>query len=415
MQFFSTIFKITISVFLLVNVISNAFGWNQKIHKSTKKHQHPFTDSFVSTVWGQCYAEDPEYDSMPGKVKNITISSHHFFTQRMSAKIGKVTGANGNEIKAPLIVFIPGAFSNFDSDQARRFMKDFMKLKYHILVMPNPWGVQYATFEPISQVGNIESEALQLYDAIRESYRKLERENAIFKEVRLVGVSYGAFLVNMIGALNAKDKSPIPIKDITCFAPPYHLGKTLKRMDKYLAEGKKYYDNLSLASKLIKLIRICRLKKQREVTASLSNDAKLLTLYGFFHEALVKSLVKHDEIWSTGKIPYRQLGQLSSQYNRWKKELNFRKYFLDYAPKALKTIEGEKGAFNYYRNITKKYASYKVRVLISKNDFINDPGVWNKKDPSVLLLDRGGHYGFRNDDWFQNLLYSVFKRTKSDY
>ena len=84
--------------------------------------------------------------------------------------------------------------------------------------------------------------------------------------------------------------------------------------------------------------------------------------------------------------------------------MSFTRYYEIYAPNALEVIRSEQGDIYSWMERAQRAGSFKTRIMLTGDDFLNDNSQWPQKafDEETVILENGGHYGFRSLDWYKD-------------
>jgi hypothetical protein len=365
-----------------------------------------FADSFVATVKGSCHTPDIKYKNIHAKIFDLKITNRSDFKESLKVKVGLVVNKEGKVKKAPLAFYIPGAFSNREIKQTRRYMDFFTKKGYHSITFVNPWGTDFVKADPYNKIGDVQKEGEVMYRLLRAAYSFMLDNDYIKGQTRLVGVSYGAFVVSMVTALNAEHRNPLNLKDSTLISTPINLGESIKRLDS-LIKNNTHYIGLNIINLAYKFTRICWTDSDEDIDDKKLKIAKGLAINQGFFEELVKSVRLYDERNNINKIPGNEDGWSSDIFKKWKLNFTFSKYFESYAPELTVKINTKYSDLYYWINRSRHAGFNKTRIVNATNDFLNDPKHLRKRSDTIIL-PRGGHYGFRHLKWYDQFLNTIF-------
>ena len=149
--------------------------------------------------------------------------------------------------------------------------------------------------------------------------------------------------------------------------------------------------------------KYCKLKNDRHVSKRDLQRVEGIVIRGGFYDGLIGSVGKYNRIFKLKNIPDVFFGKLSKRYKNWKKSFNFKTYFDEFAPKNLEVLKSKFGSFYYWKERAKRSGYNNFRVLLAQNDFINAPEDIISS-PDTIILETGGHYGFRHLKWFDRFL-----------
>ena len=177
--------------------------WSAEARGYSREYYFPYFNRYVSTLRGVCDGIDISYKKI-AKLKNIKLSEYQFkvdgLEQKIPVKMALQVNKLGKPLVKPLMVVLPGAFTNLKSQQTRMLIYRFFHSRLSCLsAFQNPWGTQYIKLKSEKLVGDIVHEGKTLYQAIRAGVEKLDKKN--IAKMSVSGVSYGGFLSVMMGRL----------------------------------------------------------------------------------------------------------------------------------------------------------------------------------------------------------------------
>ncbi len=399
--------KIFLQIILLFTLIgtacANSARWSDAIHKHVSAYSHPYEDPFLSSLRGACRTLGTDYSNMSVPVHNWEAQTTKLHSGSFPTKVALQTNEHGFAVKAPILVYIPGSFTNLSASQAKRWMWEHTSRNYHVIIVPNPWGTEFINRKPKQPIGNVEAEAATLYEGVRNIISKIKDLGADNGKIRLSGVSSGGYLAAVMMALDAENKNPLFNMSANTYSVPYNIYDSILALDGMIDEVSPEYANLSYASLIRKYKGLCGLKHPNDIEDQHLRDSKILVTMVAFHREIIRSVNLYDKIAGTNKIPDRGWGVISSKYREWKRNFRFRTYFENFAPDVKKLLQSEKGRIFYWINRAGQAGSPGVNILTTDDDFLNTPGIWPKAKNIVILKD-GGHYGFRHLEWFSSFI-----------
>jgi len=407
--------RIVLSFLLLLGFMSQDVlaGWNGAALDFQRRYDFEVGDGYLSTVWGSCHSPNPSWNKMVTKVTNWNVVSDDLFYRTLPTKMALLRDDRGRVKKAPVIFFIPGAFTNLDEKMPKHFVDRFTRLGYHTFVVPNPWGTQYVSRKPRTITGHIEAEANVLYGVFKRAHEYLVSKGYTNGEFHIAGVSYGAFLSAMISGIAASDpERTLSFKSTTIISPPLNLGESLNNLDSVLDETVDY-TSMWFPRLAKKYLSICRVDVD-DVGKYSKKDAMGLAASQGFHVNLINSLRLYDKLWDLDSIPGNFWGKLSRKYRSWRKSMSFSRYFRVYNKAAGKLADGPKGEITYWIEMARENSDTNIQVLMAQDDFLNSnraKGLIESKllSDELIELPTGGHFGFRALPWFDHFLEKAFK------
>ena len=407
--------KIFLQIILLFSLVGMARGsaasWSDAIHEHASVYSHPYEDPFLSSLRGACRTLGTGYSNMSVPIHNWDAQTPMLHTGSFPTKVGLQTNEHGFAVKAPILVYIPGSFTNLSASQAKRWMWEHTRRGYHVVIVPNPWGTEFINRKPKQPIGNVEAEAATLYDGIRNIISKIKDLGADNGKIRLSGVSSGGYLAAIMMALDAEHQNPLFNMGANTYSVPYNIYDSILALDGMIDEVAPDFDELSYVSLVRKYKDLCSLEHPSDLEDQHLRDSKILVTMVAFHREIIRSVNVYDKIAETNKIPDRSWGVISSKYREWKRNFRFRTYFENFAPDVEKLLQSEKGQIFYWINRAELAGSPGVNILTTDDDFLNAPGIWPKARNIVILKD-GGHYGFRHLDWFTSFIDKAYLNNR---
>lgn len=415
----------------LALAISKSFaGWDPLVISYAKTFDTPYHDGYLSSLAATCRLQKISYEEMMVPVETWKIFAGNLEKGFLDVGVALQRDHQDRIIRAPLAIFLPGTFGNVDTTMTNRWMDSLIKLGYHVVTLPNPFGTDFVSKVPIAKLGTITVEGQDLYLIVREIFKKLRYKHALNGTVRLIGVSLGGFFGAIITALDAEHPNPIITTDLTVFAPPFHVGRGIDRLDEVVEEFRDPFQEMGLINMYFKFRRVCNLEDPSNPGQEILFDAKGLVAFPGFYNGLMKSVSVYDKVRGLHYIPEEE-----NAFSQWKKRFKFATYYEDLNPEGQKLVRGKEGHIYYWLSRAYKAGGPSVRILTTTDDFFNDPGVWGTMDSNplvgtelydlmldqqewerirkdVIVLNYGGHYGFREKPWFENLIRLSFGSKK---
>lgn len=380
---------------LALSCLQGFAAWSPEARRLEKQFYFPIKNTFASTLKGICTPPAKNELIRPTKLK---VGSELFEKGYLTVKINFLKDKKREGIlKAPLMVFVPGAFNNLGDKQARRMTNSFSKLGYHTLVVPNPWGLDFIKAKMKKPFGTVTAEGRALNHIITNAIVYLRSKNLIQGKVHISGISYGGFMSAMIKALDQRRPKPFIRGTATAISPPINLEKTLFELDYNIRKAASYLPKSRLST-YIKFKNFCK-KSIWSYSDQDLRDAQGIVIAEGFHGEIVKSSKKYNSLWKLNAIP--------EDDNKWEQSFNFTKFFEQFNPSGRVILSLPEGNLKYWMSLIESREPNGVRVLMSKDDFLNLSPL--RKRRNVMVLPTGGHYGIRHLAWFEKLLEVAFK------
>lgn len=405
-------------------------SWSDLVKNYAATYSTELKDGYVSSLIASCRASKINHREMDLKIETWEVFAADL--EKGSIKVNVGLQRSKDKIrKAPLAIFLPGTFGNINQTMGNRWLDSLTRLGYHVASLPNPFGTDYVKQIPMGKFGTITTEAQSLYDAIRDLHQKLRLQGALNGEVRLVGVSLGGFFAAIISSLDAEHSDPLITKDTTILSPPYHLGRGMERLDQLVDTYRDPYDGMSILRLYYRYRKLCKADSLDDIDEDQIHDARGLVAFQGFYKGLLRSIKVYDEVRNLNYVPKDK-----KEYEQWRNRFKFFTYFEDLNPEGKAIVDSEMGHLLYWAARAKRAGFPEFRILTAKDDFFNDPGAWDKRPPGdlgsvegeesvlsqnqdlseqirkeVIILQNGGHYGYRGNPWFENFIRLAFGST----
>lgn len=310
-------------------------------------------------------------------------------------------------IPSPLFVFIPGLFGALNSVHNEMFQKTLVKKGFHVLVFPNPLSVDFLSSGPTQAPGNPIHDASMIYEGISRVAKMLNEQNYIKGDIHLAGVSHGAFMSSILAARDQMKVRPLISGDVTLIAPPFNLADGLKRLDIAIDDTKDEARGTSFGSAVMLGMKIKRAKVESDLDQDTREKAKMIVVQFGFKRKLKKSVYALRTFMGMTSIPSHK--EDKKAFEKWSDELNFGKYMELHAPEVRRALTPQNSSLSYWMNRYRKKSNKQMRVLTAEDDFLNSPHDWDSfPSDQVIILPRGGHFGYRTDKWFARFMKLAF-------
>jgi hypothetical protein len=313
------------------------------------------------------------------------------------------------KVKAPLIVFVPGVFSDSGGITGQMTVKWFSGMGYHVLVVPNPLAADYISAKPKNPFPFPQNEADFVIEAT---------ERAIFEwvgsewvtEVHLVGESLGAMVAAATLARDARLGKKLYTGGASFFWPPLSLSHSVDRIDELINRTQDAYEKecQSLTSDLIFQFRVLRGSILSNPTEQDQRCAPSIVGHFAFKQNLI----------NVAQVLRMTRGQealtLSEQM-----ELRFHEFVRDYSFSEPMIETSSLVKLSHWLEEAQQLGVHNWRVLSSLDDFINAGRSWDDlkaldaSGDRILLLPWGGHIGLSALNEFPRFLRQEFQRPPS--
>lgn len=394
--------KIAIAILFLLSFSLPAMAshwWSPKTRGHLNTLRTSYKDPFASTMLGVCKVDKLKYKHInDALIEKQRVRVDSLNSQRLNS-VFVLQNSDGKAVPANLMIVLPGAFTTTQSAQPVRMAKRFFSRGYHVVTLPNPWGLEFIKERPYFTMGSFVKEGEAIYMAMRSAVWKLKARGLLLNEISVMGISGGGYLTAMVAGLDSISGNPILSGHATSIAAPMIWSQTMKHLDGYMEEVRE-----GLNTKLIRLLpaywKICHRDSQDEFDSELLEKAKLLTIHSGFHSHMINSIELFDELNSLNSIPKKG-------YKDWRKNMNFARFYDRYNPNGKKMLLSKWGRIDSWVNLAKENGYNKLRILTSLDDFLNVPEVFEELDiekERLLLIPFGGHWGIRGfGTWFDKL------------
>ncbi len=305
--------------------------------------------------------------------------------------------------RAPLMVIVPGVFSNSDQSIAKMAMKWFSKMGYHVLTVPNCWSRDYMKADPVYTDAYPIGEARVVENLTEWAINEIGVEK--ITEAHIYGESLGALTAAIVYARDSQLKHPMFAGGATFTWPPIRLYNAIDLLDKSMIETKALYDTKCRHSikRLKTKWRIMRGKYILQPTADDVECAPSVVAQYSFRKELIKLA--------------EQVNDTQDLHKRVSPDLTFTRFVRDFAPRYTPAMKADDpyGSLRYWMTQMSSQAREKIRVITSEDDFLNDPRTWaesgfldSPKD-QLILAHWGGHIGLTNTEAYEGLLKVQFE------
>jgi len=372
-----------------------------------------FTDGFVNVAWsfGRMLLKFNSGPNSITKVKTPLLASG-YAPVAMYAQEVKAGGDyyDYETAKRPLIVLLSGAFSESDSDINRYIAKLFYKQGYHVAAVPNTWAQDVLLNKPKFTLVDPVEEARFILSLLPGIKKRFGEEN--ITKVHVVGQSYGAFLALVVDYLDKTENESQIDGEFTLLSPPIRFDYAFNQLDYYLNKSENEYFSYceSLLHKPKLLLSLISSDSEEQLKPELKECSESWVVWQGFHLPLAEA----DEIISHQlhrRIRFKARDQLKRRDFRMNPIL--RKHF----PEV--DLTEEKYDLLYWVNKMNDLDIKNYRFLLAENDFLLDlasqvyPLKTKLDENQVMVLDWGGHLGYKPTELFKALIKSEFKKQTS--
>jgi hypothetical protein len=196
----------------------------------------------VATLWGgglRVLNPGPEVRALERLVWDPTRFEKPL---KVVAKTHLIKTTNRYRVKAPLMVFVPGIFSDSGDISGRMTVKWFSELGYHVLVVPNPLGADFLRAHPKRTAAFPQFEASLIRYLVERAVIEWFGEEYV-STIHISGESLGALIAAATFAEGFKD-TKFSFSDLTLFWPPLSLNQAIHNLDYWISKtGPNYRDH----------------------------------------------------------------------------------------------------------------------------------------------------------------------------
>lgn len=310
---------------------------------------------------------------------------------------------------------MPGTFSKVFSQMTKDFHLRLVRIGYRVISFENIFYYKAIKREPLFNLFNIEIQAKAYLDAVQKIHLKLFKQGKVNDQVTLIGQSYGGFLASAMFSLDDEvsegQDSVFFNGGLHVYSPPFDFSKSIEIFDKMLFKAKKDKGFGSLTKYLLTYMELGKIDDEAEITESLRKKALPLFIdYGF--RIYIDDALESINDLKGGKL----LPKARKERAEFLKNLSFAEAF---------HIVDEV-AFDNFKNSQERKISYwikkaiqkgrdNIRILSSDDDMINTKVDTDLIDtPYLLTIPHGGHFGYRQMAWFDELLIRSLTLSESD-
>lgn len=381
---------------LLVVLLFSCTGlaqWNVKEREHQKAYSHAFSDPYAASLWRA--ANTPWYMARDfSNYQKETLRVKGPGSDRFYVRIGSFLhrDSSGHVLKKPLMIFLPGMFSNLKNPIALQHGHFFYQKGYHVLLLSNPWSKNWIVDLPIAPMGDLESETAAVEKLIRE-FESLYPDK--ISSTSLYGYSYGAFLGASVVATGQRT-----YEDVLLVGPPLDVRNSMERLDRLADQT--YEKTQHVFSLLWEVFIYVNKKTQSELSLDTIEKAPATAIFAGFIEELAAGILTYG--YKRG-LNFEPPGLYGQARRSWQRSFRFRDYIRDFLPNFIELTGGDKALFAYWAEAAAA-KTRRLRLLTTVDDFLNTPEQtkFTARGERWMLLPQGGHVGFMGQDWYWELL-----------
>jgi hypothetical protein len=309
---------------------------------------------------------------------------------------------------AALSIFFPGIFGQHDGDLGPKMIDLLENKGSHVAVIPNFLSENYIKSEPVYLSDVTKTDIGAAAQVVHKVFLSIKPEKV--KRINLIGESLGSIVASGVLAEINKRKLFENLKvNIVLFWPPVQLKKALTNFDSRFKDSAQTYKECSFWYRYPKVFYHFVIQDTPKGTSD--DFVKCIDSYlyhGVFKKGIEKSITN---VWEVKGIKNESLPQ------------NFLEFFKQFNPNFYKMVQENdpKLDLSYWLR-QRRQSQTTVRIVSSKDDFINDGIDWDlfleksylSKD-NLILLDWGAHSAGLAMDIWDNVLYSEILHVKKGF
>jgi hypothetical protein len=379
--------------------------WSDAAHKLADQFVSVFEDTYVATSWGAVHMQ-LQLPSTSAKIEEKQISTPGYelpfhFKQALLRKCGKKKC--GRVVKAPLMIFLPGMFSDIKSYRTDRFIDLFTDRGYHVVLLPNTWSPDAIAQRPRMLPGDIQPEATAMQQAATRIIANIHADfGDVISSVNLSGESYGTILSSVFLDTDRRSTNSIITGSTTLISPIMQMNDTLDTLDESMDRVLPEFEKWNFSDVVQNFFGYLTAKTQTDLSAAQVHAGEIFFSFEGFNPNLVKTINAMEDTFHFGKVP---VFKNDDEKKAWTDHTRFKAtYFNQYAPGLAAKYQGEKGSLAYWLGGSGWLTNGKLRVLFSLDDFVNAKNPNDARNTfrpaDQIALPHGGHSGFLSYPWF---------------
>ena len=288
-----------------------------------------------------------------------------------------------NASKAPLVVFMPGIFGATLRGLTPPTIERLEQMGVHVLVVPNLVSDQYVHAYPLYRGNIVENEAQVLESALEFALAKLPGK---VTKVHVIAESLGTVVAAGWTAWDSSHKKRI--NSLTLMSPPLDLSSAMTNFDNIINE---YRPDLNKCSRASMYWRVLTEFILREIPRDFPIQEKRCIAAVVLVEAFLKSA-------QSAYLAHTVTLDDKSAYT----VRSFEDFFRRYRPELWSMLERKDAGLKLatWIKIIRQNSQMPVRILTSKDDFLNRGLTWNDflndtqlSNDHLFIFSWGGHSG----------------------
>lgn len=366
-----------------------------------------FDDPYAASIWRA--ANSPWYmaSDFPNYKEEELVLNFSQSTKKYYIKAGTFLhkDSSGQVLKRPLMVFLPGIFSNFLTPTSLMHGLFFYSKGYNVLLLSNPWSKKWIVELDLVPMGDLDFEIKTIKKMVEAFKNKFAGSTS---SVSYFGYSYGAFMAAAVAGSSLDDfqngVKGDAVVDTYLVGPPFDLFDSMVKLDNLADQT--YSQIQSTKSLLWPALSYVNKNSQSEISDKELKKASAVAVYGGFVENFADSLRTYGYVHNIGFEPP---SLAPADQRKWKRSLRFSYWIKNYLPGYDNLIAQNKVRLEFWLNKA-ALSSNRIRVLTSIDDFINNASNLNSfsNDNRFMILPNGGHVGYMNTNWYWDLLDQSF-------
>ena len=387
------------------STLYGAWTEEEKVHNDSFSSE--IKDPFVLTL--KTYSQRPAFvlpRNRKTKIRKHFISSPFFKDGKIPYLLGEV---KGDKRPRPLAVFMPGTFSKLFSQITKDFHLRLVRLGYRVISFENLFYHEAIQRGPLFNVFDSKKQAKAYYDAAKKIHKDLFAEGKVSNKVTLLGQSYGGFLASVMFGLEAlqsqSQNDHFFNGGLHIYSPPFNFVRSIELFDEILFKAQKNKTFGSLPKYIATHFKISRIDNEFEISEELRGMAlPLFADYGF-KSYMVQTLETLEKLRGEDVFPKNK-----KKRREFFKNISFKEAFNLVDSKAFKNFQNsEEKYLSFWIKKALKKGRDDIKILSSLDDMINDEIDPDLADgPYMMTIPHGGHFGYRQMPWFDELLIKSF-------
>ena len=346
-------------------------------------------DSFAGDIFGDC--QTPRGMKIESKHRR---SFRYYKKSSFDYPVDLVGNFHWDRRQRDVTFIIPGTFEDAEGPYGIRspYIDYFAALSFkagnHVVQLPGPLGTGYLGARPKHTPGHLLGTATNYFAMMRITLKKMQEMNISVGEIKLMGVSLGAFYSAVVADLDAQKNSII--SDIVLLAPPYNLRESMEVLDQKIDEIRANVKSMPVLRTPLLSFKGCFAGDD----AGFSEDDLQKLQQGVLYYAFIGPLMR---VVKTLKKQYpealKEYHPSLSQFRERADLFSLTSFMNVLSPEVSEAIDGPEGDLFYW--LEKNHV--KAHIITTENDFIVRGVPWpnHHQHLDITRLKRGGHLGFR--------------------